>query len=154
MIVEIPVKVSFLKHTLLKRDPGVVIGDYNSTKLVFDFEEDVSKQRIVFKMSNTHGELILMKDLKDNEVVLAGYKDDGTVYSLFDVVGLYPFELVAYGENSKITSAPGWISVNKRQVDLGNSETVEGYLPAIDAVLSGIGRGIVYISIKEVTSDV
>lgn len=153
MIVEIPVKVSFLKHTLLKKDPGVVVGDYNSAKLVFEFEEDVSEQRIVFKMSNTHGELILMKDLTDNEIVLAGYDDEGNVYSLFDVVGLYPFELVAYGENSKITSAPGWISVNKRQVDIGNGETAEGYLPALDALLEGVGRGISGISIQEVVEE-
>ena len=150
MLCEIHVSVSFTQHTLIKKDSGVVAGDYNTTKFVFDFAEDVSGKRIVFSMSNPQGEPVLVKDLVDHEVVLAGYDDNGEVYSIFGVPGLYPFELVAYGENSKLTSATGWLNVSKRQVNLEGDEVVDGYLPAIDAVLSGIGRGIVDITVKEV----
>lgn len=150
MIIEIPVSVSFQKHTLTKKDSGVVQGDYNTTKFVFTFEEDVSDQRIVFKMSNPSGELLLVKDLENNEIVLAGFDDKGNVYSLFTTPGPYPFELVLYGENSKLTSATGWLAVNQRQVNMGDGSTAEGYTPAIDEVLSGVGRGIVEITVEEV----
>ena len=129
IIAKIPVKVSFERHTLVKKDPGVVQGDYNTTKFVFEFEEDVSKYRIVFKMSDSKGNLVLLKELKDNEIVLAGWKDDGSVFSLFAEVGLYPFELIAYGENSKITSAPGFLTVNKRHIPLDGGGETGFYLP-------------------------
>lgn len=113
---EIRVKVSFAKHTLTKKDSGVVEGDYNTTKLIFEFEEDVSGHRVVFKMSNPSGDLALIKNLEDNEITLVGYDDEGNVCSLFADAGLYPFELVLYGEDSKLTSAPGWVNVTPRQV--------------------------------------
>ena len=148
---EIPVKVSFAKHTLVKKDFGVVEGDYNTTKFIFEFDEDVSGYRIVFKMSNPNGELILMKDLVDNEIVLAGFDDDGNVYSLFNTPGLHPFELVLYGENSKLTSATGWLAVANRQVETGEGEMPDGYLPALDELLSGVGNGIVEITLEGVS---
>lgn len=150
MICTIPVKVSFLKHTITIKSVGVVEGDYNTTKFVFEFEEDVSGQRIVLKMRNPEGEPILMKDLTDNEVVLAGFDEEGKAYSLFNTSGPHPFELVLYGENSKLTSATGWLAVSERQVDIGDGETFKGYLPALDQALSGVGRGIVEITIEEV----
>lgn len=133
MIVEILVKVSFLKHILTKSDAGVVEGDYNSTKLVFDFEEDVSNKRIVFKMSNPAGELIFLKDLEDNAVVLVGKDENGNTCSLFPTYGLYPFELVLYSEDKKLTSAPGWINVTKSHVTIEDS-TVSNYLPWFDKI--------------------
>lgn len=149
MLCEIKVSVNFTQRTLIKKDSGVVAGDYNTTKFVFDFAEDVSDKRIVFSMSNPLGELVLVKDLVDNEIVLVGYDENGEVYSIFGTPGLYPFELVAYGENSKLTSPTGWLNVSKRQVNL-EGEVVEGYLPALDNVMSGIGRGIVNITVEEV----
>lgn len=119
---EIIVRVSFAKHTLIKKDLGVVEGDYNTTKLIFEFEEDVSNHRIVFNMSNSQSEIILRKDLVENEVVLAG-GSEGNMYSLFTAPGQYPFELVLYGDDGKLTSAPGWLNVNKRNVP-GEGESV------------------------------
>lgn len=126
---EIIVKVSFEKHTLIKKDPGVVQGDYNTTKFIFEFEEDTSAYSIVFKMSDPNGNIVLLSELTDNEIVLAGWTDEGEVYSLFAEVGLYPFELIAYGENSKITSAPGFLTVNKRQIPLDGGGETGFYLP-------------------------
>lgn len=154
IICEINVKVSFLKHTIIKKDFGVVEGDYNTTKMVFEFEEDVSDQRIVFKMSNPDGELILMKDLVDNEVTLVGYDDEGEVYSLFNTAGLHAFELVLYGDDSKLTSATGWLNVNKRQVNVGMEGGAEYYLPIMDEILSNISKATVYTSQNIITRDI
>lgn len=138
MIQEIVVNVSFEKHTLTKKDSGVVEGDYNTTKLIFVFEEDVSNQRIVFKMSNPQGELVLLRDLDSNhEVMLTGYTEDGSVCSLFNEPGLYPFELVLYGDDSKLTSAPGWLNVNKRLVEVDGA-TIEEYFAVFGEVVAAL----------------
>ena len=160
MFQEILVNVSFLKHTLTKKDSGVVEGDYNSTKLVFAFEEDIkSNYKVRFKMSNPHGEVVLLEELKDltkPEIILAGYDDNGDVYSLFPEQGLYPFELVLFDEDSKLTSAPGWLNVSKRQVNVGQGGGVEYYLPMLDELItrvealeqSGTGGGITIDDVK------
>ena len=149
MLCEIRVAVSFTKHTLTKKDSGVVEGDYNTTKFVFDFAEDVSDKRILFSMSNPAGELVLMEELTNNEITLVGYDDEGKVYSLFGTPGVYPFELIAYGENTKLTSATGWLNVIKRQVDIEEGDVSDGYLPTLDRILS-VGRGVSNITIEEV----
>lgn len=152
---EILVNVSFLKRTLTKKDAGVVEGDYNSTKLVFVFEEDIPDNcRVVFEMSNPNGEVILLKELEDREVVLVGYDDEGKAYSLFTEAGLYPFELVLYGDNSKLTSAPGWLGVNKSHVDEGQVGGLEPYLPLFDELLLKFSNlSIVLYSEQELTPD-
>lgn len=139
MICDIFVTVSFQKHTITKKDYGVVEGDYNTTRLVFNFEEDVSDQRIMFKMSNPNNELVLMQELDEkNQIVLAGFDEEGNVYSIFNTSGPHPFELVLYGEDSKLTSATGWLTVNKRQVNISDG-VVEGvYLPVMDDILREI----------------
>lgn len=134
---EIIVKVSFAKHTLTKKDLGVVEGDYNTTKLIFEFEEDVSNHRIVFNMSNPQSEIVMMKDLDDNEVTLVGYDDEGNMCSLFATPGQYPFELVLYSDDGKLTSAPGWLNVNKRLVT-GDEIAASVYLPALDNMVAQV----------------
>ena len=133
---DVRVQVSFSKHTIsVKKDSGVVEGDYNTTKLLFDFEEDVSGQRIVLEMSNPKGELIFAKELSGNELILAGEDSSGNACSIFTLGGLHPFELVLYGDNSKLTSATGWLPVNKRNVRKDSGAGVEFYLPLFEDLL-------------------
>lgn len=135
------VKVSFSKHTIsVQKDSGVVEGDYNTTKLIFEFEEDVSGQKIVLQMSNPKGELIFSKELSGNELVLAGEDSSGNICSVFNMEGLHPFELVLYGDNSKLTSATGWLPINKRHVNLGSGSSAEYYLPLFDELNSKLNN--------------
>ena len=167
MIAEIQVKVSFLRHTLTKKDSGVVEGDYNSTKLVFEFEEKIPEgYKVRFKLSNPNGEAILLEELKDltkPEVVLAGYDEEGNIYSLFPEAGLYPFELVLYDDDSKLTSAPGWINASKRQVNAGQGGGAEYYLPLLDEALMKLEvltnpikpwRQVAKVVVEEDTSEI
>lgn len=130
------VKVGFSKHIIaVQKDSGVVEGDYNTTKLIFEFEEDISNLRAVFKMNNPKGELIFLKDLTGNELILAGEDSSGNVCSIFDMEGLYPFEIVLYGDNSKLTSATGWLPVGKRQARADQGSGVDFYLPVFEETL-------------------
>lgn len=127
---DIHVKVSFLKHSMaVRKDSGVVEGDYNTTKLVFDFEEDMSNRNIVFQMNNPKGELIFVKELSGNEIILAGEDSSGNACSIFSMEGLHPFELVLYTENGKLTSATGWLPVSKRQTGSNMEGMVVYYAP-------------------------
>lgn len=140
MIREIEVNVSFLNNTLIKKDTGVVAGDYNSTKLVFNIEETLSEgEHLRFKLRNPNEEVVLLKELTEPEVILAGYDEEGNVYSLFEESGIYAFELVLYTDNSKLTSAPGWLTVNKRNVEVGQ-EGGGAYLPLLDEILLKLGE--------------
>ena len=141
MVNEIIIKVSFQKHTLTKSGPGITEGDYNTTKLVFEFDEDVSDCRLLFKMNNPNGELAFLEELNDaREVMLVGKDENGNTCSLFSIYGLYPFELVRYHGESKLTSAPGWLNVSKRQVAVEDN-TVSAYLPWLDRA-SNLHRGV------------
>lgn len=146
MIQEIIVDVSFLKHTLTKREPVVTEGDYSSTKLIFCFEEKIEKgYGVRFKMSKPNGDMVLFKELDDldkPEIILAGYDEEGNVFSLFPEAGLYPFELVLHSPNSKLTSAPGWLVVGKCQVDESQGEGAEYYLPLFEQALKGLENAV------------
>lgn len=149
MITEIVVNVSFLNRTLTKTGTGVVEGDYNTTKLIFNFEEDLTGKRIVFKMSNPSGEAIFLKELdKNNEVMLVGKDASGNNYSLFPTYGLYPFELVLYDGESKLTSAPGWITAMQRQVSILDPTTTP-YLPLFDELLNDLSSNRVFVVFSE-----
>lgn len=148
MLVEIPVNVSFLKHTLTMTAAVLVEGDYNTSKLVFNFEEDVSGKRIVFKMSNPSEEPVLVQDLDNNELVLVGWDKEGNACSLFATHGIYPIELVLYGDNSKITSAPGWLTISKRHVPI-NGEAVSPYLPLFDKVLAELRERATFVRFSQ-----
>lgn len=151
MISEIRIAVSFLKHTLVTPQSSIVEGDYNTTKLIFDIEEDVSDKRIVFKMSNPAGEVICLKDLKNNEVTLAGVDENGYTCSLFPTYGLYSFELVYYGDSKKLTSAPGWLTVSQSKVVITDS-TVGNRIPWFDQLVANPTIHIRYSSYKDGTN--
>lgn len=119
----IAVNVDFSRHTITKKDTGVVEGDYNTTRFIFNFMEDVSKGKVMFKMSNPDGKVILLKELVEHEIVLVGYDEDGKACTLFDAPGSYPFELVYYGEDSKITSTAGFLNVTRRWIKLGDESS-------------------------------
>ena len=137
MVCNIPVIVSFLNRTITKKNTEIVQGDYNTTKLTFQFEEDITDQTIVFQLSNPEGNLILSDDItKTREITLGGRNpEDDTAYSVFTAPGQYPFELIMYSNNSKLTSATGWLVVAKRQVPEDSDAGTEVYLPLFDDLL-------------------
>lgn len=139
MLVKIPVSVSFSKHTLTAKSPGLVEGDYNNARLIFSIEEDVNPANILFKLSNPQREPIFLQYLDDDFAVdLITNGDDGLPRSLFNSQGLYPFELVWYDGDSKLTSAPGWLNVSQRQVVIADNTVLEQFPMFDKLVLSNI----------------
>ncbi len=145
---EIKVKVNFAKKTLIKTGTDLTVNDYNSTKLVFDFDrQDGTK---ILEMINPSGELVLLENIKDNEVILTGKTEDGKDASLFTEEGQYIFEISLYEENSKLTSASGKLRVRAEQVEI-NGQVVTQYLPVFDELLSKVKESLEEVELLKET---
>ncbi len=136
---EIKLKVNFEKRTLTKIGVDLTVNDYNSTKLVFEFDKPEGTK--VFEMTNPSGELILLQTIENNEVILTGKTEEGKDASLFTEEGQYIFEISLYDGDSKLTSASGKLRVKAEQVQV-NGEVVTQYLPMFDELLSKVRESV------------
>lgn len=75
----IKVKVNFSQRTSVKQGVDLTEGDYNSTKMVFDFDTDEGTK--IFQMKNPSDEIVLEKEIINNEVILTGKADITTTHN-------------------------------------------------------------------------
>lgn len=80
-MIEIKMNVNFDKHECKyeKKDDMSILtsGDYNSTKVIFNFNRDDGKK--VFEMKNPSGEIVFVKEIMNDEIVLTGIVDITTI---------------------------------------------------------------------------
>ena len=114
---------------------SLISGDYNSTKLIFEFDKEDGRK--IFEMKNPKGELVFADEIVNNEVILVGRDEQGNNCSLFTTAGTYPFEISLYGDDSKLTSESNCFSVQQEQVII-DGEVVEYYLPIFDRLLNDV----------------
>lgn len=76
---EIKLKINFGKRTCVKSGISLTTGDYNSTKIKFEFDrEDGTK---IFEMKNPNNEIIFVDEIVNNEVILVGQADVTTKHN-------------------------------------------------------------------------
>ena len=76
---EIKLKVNFGKRTCVQSGISLTTGDYNSTKIKFEFDrEDGTK---IFEMKNPNNEVIFVDEIVNNEVILVGQADVTTKHN-------------------------------------------------------------------------
>lgn len=131
---EIKLKVNFTKRTIQKSGVALTTGDYNSTKLIFDFDREDGLK--VFEMKNPNNELVLLSNIENNELILVGHDEDANV-SLFTMPGDYIFEISLYDGDSKLTSASGKLLV-KAETVLIDSEIYEPYTPIFENLINQV----------------
>ena len=136
---EIKVNVSFEKRVLNTEGINAVTGDYNSTKIIFEFDKEYEGRK-VFEIAKPYdkdeaGQAIFVKEIENNEVTLVAYDENGKEVSIFSVEGRHPFEISLYNGNSKLTSMYGILGVSKEAVKLGY-EVVERYIPIFDDLMN------------------
>lgn len=69
----VSVKINFEKRTCKVKGVELTEGDYNSTKMLFEFDkEDGTK---IFEMANPSGNLVYLGEIIDNEIILVGKAD-------------------------------------------------------------------------------
>jgi hypothetical protein len=76
---KIKLKVNFGKRTCVQSGISLTTGDYNSTKIIFEFDrEDGTK---IFEMKNPNDEVIFVDEIVNNEVILVGQADVTTKHN-------------------------------------------------------------------------
>lgn len=133
----IKVKIGFENGTNTIVGNSLISGDYASTKLEFEFDTEEGTK--IFEMKNPKGEVVIAKEIEDNELLLAGVDENEEYYSLFEEGGIYTYEISLYVDGTKLTSAKGEIPVKQEQVII-DGEVVEPYLPVFDELLNEISN--------------
>ena len=133
----IKIKIDFENGTNTIVGNSLISGDYASTKLEFEFDTEEGIK--IFEMKNPKGEVVIAKEIENNELLLAGVDENENYYSLFDEGGLYTYEISLYVDGAKLTSAKGEIPVKQEQVII-DGEVVEPYLPVFDELLNEISN--------------
>lgn len=131
----IKVNVNFEKRIIYKSGIDLTSGDYNSTKLIFEFDREEGRK--VFEMKDPDGNLVLATDIVNNEVDLVGKDENGNKASLFTQAGNYIFEISLYDGESKLTSEFNYIKVNAEQVVI-DGKVITAYLPIFDKLINEI----------------
>jgi len=133
----IKVNVNFKNRTIYKQGVDLTSGDYNSTKLVFEFDRQDGRK--IFEMKDPDGEIVLWSEIENNEIALVGKDEEGNNTTLFKEAGKYIFEISLYDGDSKLTSAFDYIPVKEEQVKDGN-KIVTAYLPIFDQLLNEVDK--------------
>lgn len=148
---EILVYVSFKYGVVRNSGTALVTGDFNSTKLVFEFDEQPEGE-LVFELKSPKNEVLKVENVEDNQIILAGTTAEGETCSLFTIPGKYIFELSLYNAGSKLTSATGYLTVNQEQV-LVDGKVLEPLLPIMDKIMSDLQGKVDLDMVKSTLND-
>ena len=140
----INVTIDFEKGICRREGISVVTGDYNSTKVVFAFNDDTTGKTKMFEMKDPDDNLVYLDEIVDNEVILVGKTEEEgeeKIYSLFTKEGDYTFEVSLYGEDSKLTSVCDYITARKEEIVIGDG-VIESFIPTFDNLINTITEKI------------
>ncbi len=136
---EIKIKVKFKKGLCYSQGIKLVQNDYNSTKLVFEFDDNEGTK--IFELKDSDDNVIFADEIVNNELILARFDEQGKAYPIFTKEGEYVYEVSLYKDNSKLTSAYDKFKVNAEQVVI-DGEIVETYTPMFDNLLSDLSSAL------------
>ena len=136
---EIKIKVKFKKGLCYSQGINLVTNDYNSTKLVFEFDDNEGTK--IFELRDSDDNVILADEIVNNELILARFDEHDNAYPIFTKEGEYVYEVSLYKDNSKLTSASDKFKVNAEQVII-DGEIVETYTPMFDNLLSDLAGAL------------
>ena len=136
---EIKIKVKFKKGLCYSQGIKLVQNDYNSTKLVFEFDDEEGTK--IFELRDSDDNVILVDEIVNNELILARFDEHDNAYPIFTKEGEYVYEISLYKDNSKLTSASDKFKVNAEQVII-DGEIVETYTPMFDNLLSDLAGAL------------
>lgn len=136
---EIKIKVKFKKGLCYSQGIKLVQNDYNSTKLVFEFDDNEGTK--IFELRDSDNNVIFVDEIVNNELILARFDEQGKAYPIFTKEGEYIYEVSLYKDNSKLTSASDKFKVNAEQVII-DGEIVETYTPMFDNLLSDLSSAL------------
>lgn len=139
----IKVKVDF-ETGILYQQSGIslVAGDYNSTKIKFEFNEKAANGTKIFEVKNQEGNTIFVDQIINDEINLVYIDEEGKYHSIFATSGKYTYEISLYDGDSKLTSKKGYLIVIEEQVKTIGDEIVTEMLPVFDTLINTLNKEI------------
>lgn len=140
---ELKATINFTKQTFVINGVDLISGDYNSTKIIFNFEDfkDGTKILEIRPKDSQDKNPTFMSEIKNNEVILVSKDSEGHSISPFTNGGVYLLEVSVYGDNSKLSTITKSINVLSEQIILSD-DIVTPYLPIFDELIQEINTGI------------
>lgn len=138
---EIKVLINFKEEKNIIYGTKPITGDYNSTKLVFTFEDNPVGTKVLKIRPKESNDPVYIGEIDGNEVILTSVDANEKNHSIFTEAGIYILEVALYNGDSKLTSVYSEFLVNKEQIEISD-EVVEGFLPIFDELLADIDSAI------------
>ena len=138
---EIKVLINFKEEKNIIYGTKPITGDYNSTKLVFTFEDNPIGTKVLKIRHKESDNPVYVGEINNNEVVLTSVDENDKNHSIFTDSGIYILEVSLYNEDSKLTSVYSEFLVNKEQIEISDVEA-EKYLPIFDELLQNVDTAI------------
>ena len=136
---ELKITINFKTQKFIIDGIDLISGDYNSTKLVFNFEEDIEGTKTVEirPLLSDNKNPVFMSTIINNEVILVAKDEENNNASPFSNGGTYLMEVSVYGENSKLSTITKHFNVLDEEIIL-TDDIIEPYLPIFDELMQNI----------------
>ena len=136
---ELYITINFSKQKFIINGVDLISGDYNSTKMIFTFEDYQDKTKIVeIRPANAENKNpTFMATVINNEVILVSKDDENHNVTPFPSGGVYYMEVSAYSDDSKLSTITKSFNVLDDEI-IVSDEIVSPYLPVFDELIEEI----------------
>lgn len=140
---ELKATINFTKQTFVINGVDLISGDYNSTKITFNFEDSKEGTKIleIRPKDSEDKNPTFMGEIINNEVILVSKDSEEHSISPFTNGGVYLLEVSVYGDDSKLSTITKSINVLPEQIILSD-DIVTPYLPIFDELIQEINTAI------------
>lgn len=140
---ELKATINFTKQTFVINGVDLISGDYNSTKITFNFEDSKEGTKIleIRPKDSEDKNPTFMGEIINNEVILVSKDSEEHNISPFTDGGVYLLEVSVYGDDSKLSTITKSINVLEEQIILSD-DIVTPYLPIFDELIQEINTAI------------
>lgn len=140
---ELKATINFTKQTFVINGVDLISGDYNSTKITFNFEDIKNGTKIleIRPKDSEDKNPTFMGEIINNEVILVSKDSENNSISPFTNGGVYLLEVSVYGDDSKLSTITKSINVLSEQIILSD-DIVTPYLPIFDELIQEINTAI------------
>lgn len=135
--------INFSKQKFIINGVDLISGDYNSTKIKFNFE-DYKEGTKVIEIRPALSEdknPTFMSTITNNEVILTSIDESDHKVSPFTTGGVYLVEVSVYGNDSKLSTITKSLNILEEQIILSD-DIVNPYLPIFDELIQEINTAI------------
>lgn len=138
---EYSIRCNFKNNELICNDIiKLVANDFNNCIFKFNFEEELSNMKVLFKLKKQNSDFYWIKEVIDNQVEIVDFDEGNNPLIVIKEPGIYEFELSLYDENSKLTNYAILKDIRVReelvkQSDVDNYVSSSEKMPVLDQLI-------------------